>query len=505
MPPTNLDELAQLLVRLRLVDPLLLDECVNRVENAGGQPTDLLRLLEGRHVLTTYQVSRLERDETDALVLGNYKLLYRNASGSFARVFRAEAISDGRMVGLKLLRQRWARDPRTVALFHREAELGQKLQHDYIVPIYEVASQGDYHYFTMEFVEGGNFRDFLNIRKTLSPAEATRYTLQMAEALDYALSMGVTHRDLKLTNVLMSSRGVAKLVDFGLAGDVVIDRQGSGESPQRALEYATLEKGTNAPSHDPRSDLFFLGAIYYELLTGVPPFPRTRSRDERRQFSRYANVRPVRNVSPNVPRAVADVVERLMKVNPEQRYQSPAAAASDLRAILVELNGHATGGSDAADDGPRHDGTGSVRTRPTVMCIEHRIRQQNLLRDYLSKRGFRVLVLNDVQRGLKRLEKDPPDCVVLMGESIGDGIVSAFQQTAELAQSASFVSIAILAERQSEIRLQLEESPLSRILVQPVSLRDVRREIHLSFQRRLKEAGKRPFRSLGGDRRADAS
>ncbi|MGE3316483.1 MAG: serine/threonine-protein kinase, partial [Planctomycetaceae bacterium] len=426
---TTLDELSQVLVRLQLVDPALLSDCVHRVESSRGGAAELLRMLEGRHLLTSYQVSRLERDETDQLVLGEYKLMYRNASGSFARVFRAESIRDGRMIGIKVLRQRWAKDPKMVALFHREAELGQKLQHEYIVPIYEIAQQGEIHYFTMEFVEGGNFRDFLNIRKKLSPVEATRFTLQMAEGLEYALRMGLTHRDLKLTNVLMSSRGVAKLVDFGLAGDVAPDRASASETPQRALEYAALEKGTNAPSHDPRSDLFFLGGIYYELLTGLPPFARTRSRDERRDFARYTNVRSLKSIDPNIPRAVVDACERMMKVAPEQRYQSPTAVVTDLRQILAELDKNAVASVLAGSENGSRE---SSRSRYSVMCIEHRLRQQNLLRDYLNKHGYRVLMFNDLQRGMKRLESDPPDCVLLMGESIGDDVAGAFLMSSEL-------------------------------------------------------------------------
>ncbi len=253
----TLEELKNLLVRLHLVQPDQL-ELVHSRSNTDDANV-LLQALESRHLLTSYQVGKLERGETDSLVLGDYKLLYRNASGSFARVYRGASLSDGRMVGLKVLRQRWAADPRIVRLFRREADLGKKLKHEKIVPIYDVANQGDSHYFTMEFVEGGNLRDFLNIRKRLSVIEATRCLIDLAEGLEYAARMGVTHRDLKLTNVLMSTQGIAKLVDFGLAGDEVMNSEAGGDSLQRALEYATLERGTNAPANDPRSDLYFLG------------------------------------------------------------------------------------------------------------------------------------------------------------------------------------------------------------------------------------------------------
>jgi eukaryotic-like serine/threonine-protein kinase len=480
----TLEELEQLLVRLRLIEPEQVEGFRSRLPPE-GDCADLLRVLESRHLLTPYQVSKLQKGESDGLVLGDLKLLYRNASGSFARVFRASSLTDGRMMGLKVLRQRWAVNPRIVRLFRREADLGKKLIHDKIVPIYDVASQGEYHYFTMEFVEGGNLRDFLNIRKKLSAVEATRCLFDMADGLDYAARMGVTHRDLKLTNVLMSTRGVAKLVDFGLAGDEVMNSEAGGDSLQRALEYATLERGTNAPPNDPRSDLYFLGGVYYELLTGVPPYPRTHSREERKQFSRYASIRPIRSVDPNIPKSVAEMVERLMKIQSDQRYQTAGAVKNDAMALIADLEG---GGRSTAP-APEESRNGRPPL-PTVLCIEHRMKQQDIIRDYLSKRGFRVLLFNDVRRALSRLQTDPPDCVVLIGDSIGEEIVDVYEQIRAI-NGERFLNIAVLAERQAGLRSQLEQTSTSRVLVQPITLRELRREIHLRFQSQLKSRRER--------------
>jgi serine/threonine protein kinase len=481
----TLEELKTLLVRLQLVQPGPLESIQSRACPDTDDANVLLQALENSHLLTSYQVGKLGRGESDALVLGDYKLLYRNAAGSFARVYRGASLTDGRMVGLKVLRQRWAADPRIVRLFRREADLGKKLNHEKIVPIYDVASQGDSHYFTMEFVEGGNLRDFLNIRKRLSVIEATRCLMDMAEGLEYAARMGVTHRDLKLTNVLMSTQGIAKLVDFGLAGDEVMNSEAGGDSLQRALEYATLERGTNAPPNDPRSDLYFLGGIYYELLTGVPPYPRTHSREERRQFSRYASLRPIRSVDPNIPKSVADIVERLMKTNPDQRYQSAAMVRSDAQEVLFDLERPTKPASTAMPE----EGTNGSKVLPTILFIEHRLKQQDIIRDYLSKRGFRVLLFNNVHRAISRLQSNPPDCVVLIGDSIGDDLAGAYEQVREL-NGDRFIHIAVLAERQADLVEKLEQTALSRVMQQPITLRELRREIHLLFQRKMKTNGR---------------
>ncbi len=426
--------------------------------------------MEHHQYLTAYQTSKLKKGSVEGLVLGNYKLIYRNASGSFARVFRACSLDNGEMVGLKVLRQRWASDPKSVQQFHREAELCQKLRHPNIVPIYDVGSQGEFHFFTMEFVEGGNLKDFLNIRKKLSLVEATRCIYELALGLAYALSQGVTHRDLKTTNVLMSTSGVAKLVDFGLAGD----EQGGGA---RALEYATIEDAASAPANDPRSDLFFLGVIYYELLTGTPPYPSTRSREERSRISRYANIRPIRQLEPGIPRNVEDIVERLLMLEPSLRYQTPQEIAADLRAVLLDLGESPPDDGQPVFAGSNNASADSDNSAITVMCIEGRTKHQDVLRTYLTKHGFRVLMLSDVQRGLNRLATSPPDCLILFGDSIGKEVAGAYEKARSRPSGKPGV-IAVLSESQKDLEATFKPSPNSRILVQPIKIRDIREAIN---------------------------
>ena len=466
---SSLQNFQNYLVKSKLVEPVQLQQCMARLQSRGQSIDGLIRELELAHFLTPYQVAKLTKRDLDGLLLGKYKLLYRNASGSFARVFRGCSVDDGRMIGIKVLRSRWAEDPRKVNLFKREGELGKRLKHKNIVPIYEVGSEGNQHYLTMEFVEGGNFRELIKARGKFSPAEATRYALDISEGLDYASGMGVTHRDLKLTNVLLSAQGVAKLVDFGLAGQDATSRS-LEEEVDRAVEYATLERGSGAPDDDPRSDLFFLGTIYYELLTGKHPYPPTKRKDERRQFSRYRDIKPIREVDPSLPPGVIKVVDKLIRINASERYQTPANVVRDLRILLAELKPGVVDDSVVMTP-PRQMG-------PTVLCVEERLRQQDSLREYFSKHGYRVLLLRDFDRAMNRLRTDPPQGLVLMGDSLGKDAEISFDKALTTCRPSGTAIVLVLSKDQAKLKDKIADTDTSRILFeQPVTLRSIRKAL----------------------------
>lgn len=472
------DELARELVRIRLVTEDQIAAC-HQTQPVTSEPESLLKGLEAQHVLTAYQSGKLRTGEQAPLVLGEYKLQYQNASGSFARVFRGAPLDagDDRRIAVKVLRQRFLDDPKSIEHFHREAELCRKLVHPNVVPIYDVGTEDEWHYFTMEFVEGGNLRDFIRIRKKLKPLEVLRCGCDMAEGLKYALSQGMTHRDFKMSNVLMSTRGVAKLVDFGLAGD---STTGEDESVH-AIEYATLEKNTRAPLNDPRSDLFFLGGVLYELSSGASPWKRTADAAVRKQFSRYSGVRPLQKADPNTPPRLAEIVDQLLRVNPQERYQSADDLLVDMRSCLSELGG----GQESAQSGTASTEGTAAKKPPrisTVLCVEYRPKQQDVLREYLSKHGFRVLMLSSWDRALTRIRNNPPDCVLLMGDAIDGRHEEVYDEAIRWSKLQNFGCVVVLRSVEADLQNSLVMHASSRTLTQPTRLRDVRTSIVESLQ-----------------------
>src|SRR5262249_6007185 len=162
----------------------------------------------------------------------------------------------------KVLRRRWMEDQNRIDLFIREGKMGMELKHPNIVEVLAVSqdmSSGHY-YIVMEFVEGGNLREVLQLRpqRKMAVAESLKRVEDCAAGLTHAYSQGVTHRDMKLTNVLISSRQEAKLTDFGLAAVFAgIGRE--EEQVDRTVDYAGLERATGVKHGDIRSDIYFLG------------------------------------------------------------------------------------------------------------------------------------------------------------------------------------------------------------------------------------------------------
>ena len=243
-----------------------------RNTDAAGFQQHLLR----RELLTAYQLERLLRGDRTGYFYGHYKVLYQVGSGTFARVHRAVHRETGKVVAVKVLRGRFSDDATKRDQFNKEAEVGQALRHPNIVAIYEVATERNSPYMVMEFIEGQTLRDFIRIRKQLAPIDAVRLMVDIVRGLEYAFRRGISHRDLKSSNVLVSAMQTAKLVDFGLAGidpDMSDDVLAGQENP-RTLDYVALERACNVTKDDNRSDIFFAGAIFYHMLAGKRPWKR---------------------------------------------------------------------------------------------------------------------------------------------------------------------------------------------------------------------------------------
>jgi eukaryotic-like serine/threonine-protein kinase len=457
--------LADKAVRVGLITPTQVQDAWEEV-GRNAEPAALLRCLERKGALTPFQSTKLLKGDTDGYLLGGYRLLYKIASGSFGRVYRAGDRSTGRVVALKVLRQKWTADKHKVEMFVREGKMGMTLHHPNIVETLAVNYDrpSNQHYIVMEFVEGGNLRDFLHIRKKLQAPEVLKILEETTSALAYAFSMGATHRDMKLTNVLLSSQGVAKLVDFGLAGGQLGFEEKDDANVDRTVDYAGLEKVTGVPVGDPRSDIFFLGCVVYELLTGRAPMDRKTRGNARMNPQRYLQIPPMQPAEVNAPPSVFHLVENMMTLNASERFQTPTQLVERIREVRAEISGTKT----AAQSGKR----GGQRT---IFLAEREETLQDLLRTKLKELGYRVLIAGDPVRALDRFRQQPFDLLIVNAATTGENGYYVFQRIMEDArrQSIPCNGILMLGEEPAKWKERLDGQKGIAVLAPPVKYKQL--------------------------------
>jgi serine/threonine protein kinase len=455
--------LANITIRLGLLSSNQVDEAWHDLGARNAQPEEFIRLMERRGYLTPFQTNKLLKGDNEGYFLGGYRILYKIASGSFGRVYRCDDPHSGRVVAIKLLRKKWCDDRRKIELFMREGRMGMTLKHPNIVEILAVNDDraNRQYYIIMEFVEGGNLRDLLTIRKKLQGVDVLKILEETTSALAYAFSRGVTHRDMKLTNLLISSQGPIKLVDFGLAGGHVGFEEKDDHSVDRTVDYAGLEKATGAPHGDPRSDLFFLGCVAYELFTGRSPLSMSRSAQARMSAQRFMNIPPLKPEEVDGPASLCHIIDTMMSLDPALRYQTPSQLLERLREVRNEIEGKA-----------KDQSKGLQRT---LFLAESDERLQDLLREKLKELGYRVLIASDPMRALDRFRQQPFDVLIVNASTTGENGCYVFQRIFEEAQrqQVSCNGILMIDPEQAEWQERMAEQESVTVLVQPVKYRQL--------------------------------
>jgi hypothetical protein len=291
--------------------PTILDRA--RLAEAGnllaGRP-------EGRPALPGYEVGE---------VLGE---------GGMGVVYKARQVVLDRLVALKVIRPSWVADAAVRERFRAEARVVARFDHPNIVRVYDSGEQAGRPYFALELISGGSLAQAC-ARRPYAPRAAAELVAQLADALDYAHRQGVVHRDLKPANVLLTAEGSPKVADFGLAR--LLDGAVGQTEPGRCLgtpAYMSPEQADGRPEGAGRAtDVFGLGAILYELLTGRPPY-QGETFEEVLGQARRAQAPPVREINPRAPAVLARACRKALAADPRQRHPSAAALAQDLRRYL---------------------------------------------------------------------------------------------------------------------------------------------------------------------------
>ncbi|HEX3149108.1 MAG TPA: serine/threonine-protein kinase [Gemmataceae bacterium] len=457
---------SQLARRLDLVTDEQLMDAWAEVGTRTGPAEPLLRVLEKKGHITPFQASKLLKGDKDGYILGGYRILYRIAAGSFGRVYRGDNPRTGEVVAIKVLRKRWAEDSRKIELFEREGKVGLSMQHPNIVRILAVnrdPTTGQY-YLVMEFVEGGNLRDFLQIRKKLEAPEALRLLEETASGLAYALELGLTHRDLKPTNILISSTKTAKLVDFGLAELAGGAREEGGEI-DRTVDYAGLEKATGAKAGDLRSDIYFLGTTFHEMVTGRPLLTAVKDARARMQRQRFEIDGQLQRDDPDLPPPVFSLLSRMVAFDPNGRFQTYQQLIDAIHQVRSEVEG---GGKAKAAAGPK-----------TVFVVEQNSKFQDAFRAKLKASGYRVLISLNAGQALMRFQQQPYHALIVDCATGDRSGLEAFEKVLNEAdlKRMDCAGLLLLSKEQAHWADTLHQFPKSAALVMPVGMKEILKKL----------------------------
>jgi eukaryotic-like serine/threonine-protein kinase len=270
--------------------------------------------------------------ERDTIVDGRYRVIRRLGSGGMADVYCAEDTQLGRQVALKLLYRRFAEDAEFVERFRREASSAAGLQHPNVVGIFDRGEWDGTYYIAMEFLPGRNLKQVVRDHGALEPALAVDLVVQILKAARFAHRRGIVHRDIKPHNVIVDDEGRAKVTDFGIARAGTSEMTETG-SIMGTAQYLSPEQAQGHPV-DARSDLYSIGIVLYELLTGQLPFDADSPVTIALKQVSEEPVSPMR-LNPAVSPALDAVVMRALRKDPAQRFQDADAFIAALESALT--------------------------------------------------------------------------------------------------------------------------------------------------------------------------
>jgi serine/threonine-protein kinase len=265
--------------------------------------------------------------------IGGCRLLRRLGAGAMGCVYEAEQLSLGRRVAVKLLGAKANDDPMLVKRFRREARLAAALRHPNIVGVYDHGEEHGAHYLVMEYVEGDTLAALIREAGRLDWQVAADHVIQVGRALERLAQETIIHRDIKPANILVGRDGVAKVADLGLAKQ---------DHPAYTMSLATLagtvmgspaymapEQARDSTRVTPAADVYALGATFYHAVTGQPPFTGRNGMEVIKKVMREEPVAP-RDLVPELPRGISDLILELMAKDPAARPQDVAAAVAEI-------------------------------------------------------------------------------------------------------------------------------------------------------------------------------
>ncbi|NLI59976.1 MAG: Stk1 family PASTA domain-containing Ser/Thr kinase [Clostridiales bacterium] len=269
---------------------------------------------------------------------GRYELIEKVGAGGMAIVYKARCHLLNRYVAVKVLRPELVEDENFVQRFKRESQAAASLSHHNIVNVYDVGQEDDIYYIVMEYICGKTLKQFVREKGKLESEEAIRIALQIGNALEHAHKNGIIHRDIKPQNILIGDDYTIKVADFGIARAVTSSTITlAGSNVVGSVHYFSPEQARGGYI-DAKSDLYSLGIVLYEMVTGTLPFEGDTAVSIAIKHIQE-NVKPPEEVNPEIYKSLQAIIRKAIEKQPERRYQSAREMNKDLKRALEEPNG----------------------------------------------------------------------------------------------------------------------------------------------------------------------
>lgn len=386
--------LVHLTEKLGLIAPNIAEEVLALIGSGNNKLIDPNILIQNNY-LTAWQIRKIVAGDGAMLLFNGYQLLSPIGLGKLGRIYKAKKIETNEIVALKVLRKRHATNNSETLRFLRQGEILKDLNHPNIVKTLDLfpGTKNIPPYLALEWIKGGSIYDWLEIKTFLSCPEACLIMEEICKAFLYLQKMGISHGNFSGAKVLLDNTSHPKINNF--RHGTIFD-PATGQIKNQGIlsfDYKGLEKHTNAVSTNSQPDIFFVGCLFYHLLTGKSPLPNSFQKRKEMYNGEEFKFNFHKEFEKTLPSEVLPIIKNMISIDPKSRYSDFLQVQIAIQSIRKKI--HAEYIINQAENGS------------TIFLVIRNDKKRQLIKAYMQNRGFRILQANNLEQALDVYNREP--------------------------------------------------------------------------------------------------